>query len=98
MLRFPPKKIMVPMDLSDVALTGWKLAKNMGVKESALLFFEVHSKVQHYDMASESLDLKHIWDKNPEKVSEAFRFIGDHQNWMWRNLSECVLNYGSERT
>lgn len=35
MLRFPPKKIMVPMDLSDVALTGWKLAKNIGDKLSA---------------------------------------------------------------
>ena len=69
------------------------LAKNFGAEGRSILFFEVHSKVRHYEMVSEGFNLGALWDKSRDKVIEAYEFIWDHQNEMWRNLSDAVFNH-----
>lgn len=66
-----------------------KMAKAMGTGGDALLFFTVHSQVEHFDMVSQ--DLEPIWNRNPEAVRNGYEFIGRHQNRMWRNLSDEVF-------
>ena len=69
------------------------LAQSIGITSRGLLFFEVHKKVQHYEMVEEYLNLKDLWEKDPQKVKTGFNFIGQHQNQMWKNLSEAVFNH-----
>ena len=69
----------------------YQLAKSLGVSnKQSLLFFEVHMYVEHFDATTKKL--KHIWDKSPNKVEEAFQFIGNHQLRVWKNLGEFIMN------
>lgn len=73
-----------------------ELARACGVSGEALLFFEVHAKVQHFEMANEHLGLQKLWEKDPQKVKDGFNFIGDHQNQMWRDLSHETFHASPE--
>jgi hypothetical protein len=37
--------------------------------------------------------LQKIWIKSPEKVTNAFEFIGKTQARMWKDLSDVVFSY-----
>ena len=87
MLTFMAYERLDNIDYEDL----FQLAKSLGIKGNALQFFEVHREVMHFEMASK--ELKVFWQKNPRKVREAFNFIGDHQIWMWKNLSDAVFNF-----
>ncbi len=65
------------------------MAKSFNLPPKALVFFEVHAKVQHYEMLSRPL--MDAWLHDPQKVREAFTFIADHQNAMWKRLSEEIF-------
>jgi len=69
------------------------LAKSIGATKEALTFFTVHAQVQHYEMARDKFSLENLWDRNDQEVREGFSFIGDHQNQMWRDLSDSVFRY-----
>lgn len=70
--------------------TLMQFAVNMGTEGESLQFFKVHTLVRHYDAARDRMGLPAIWEKNEQAVKDAFEFIGAHQNWMWRQLSEYV--------
>ncbi|QQR92569.1 MAG: iron-containing redox enzyme family protein [Candidatus Iainarchaeum archaeon] len=67
-----------------------KTAKSIGVSGPALRFFEVHKNANHFEMTSK--DLQEIWDKSPQKVIEGFTFIAEHQNKMWKQLSDAIFS------
>ncbi|MBI2148881.1 iron-containing redox enzyme family protein [Candidatus Woesearchaeota archaeon] len=60
---------------------------------NALAFFVMHSKVKHYEMIDEGFNLEMIWAKDKNKIIESFNFIAEHQNKMWKKLSNEVFNY-----
>ncbi|MBI2584117.1 MAG: iron-containing redox enzyme family protein [Candidatus Aenigmarchaeota archaeon] len=68
-----------------------KLAENMGISGRALAFFQVHVYVEHFEAANK--DVQRVWDKDQQKVIEAFDFIAEHQIKMWKGLSDIVFNY-----
>ena len=74
----------------------YSLGKSFGINESSLSFFKVHIPVEHYDQASEAFGLKTIWNRNSRKVTDAFKFIGEHQIKMWNELGRVVLSYNGE--
>ncbi len=68
-----------------------RLVESFGVTDpNGLMFFKVHSLVHHFDMANKG-DLERIWAARPDVVTDAFDFIAEHQNRMWRRLSEEVF-------
>lgn len=69
------------------------LVKSFDVTENGLLFFKAHSRVNHYEMARDGFQLRKLWSKNPQKIKEAYTFIRNHQNKMWKDLSDAVFNY-----
>lgn len=69
-----------------------EFAKCIGAKGDALEFFEVHTKVQHFEAAQDRMGLEEIWKTDSSLVIEAFEFIKNHQSDMWRRLSEEVLS------
>ena len=67
------------------------LAKNLQSSSKGLLFFKVHSEVEHFT-ATTKLLVK-AWRKNEDQVKQAFHFIAEHQSAMWKNFSEVITNY-----
>lgn len=70
-----------------------KLVMTLNLPTKALLFFKVHTRVQHFGTTEN--ELRKIWDRNPEKVKEAFQFIGRHQIKMWNDLSNSIDSFRS---
>lgn len=64
------------------------LADSFSLSKKALLFFEVHTKVEHYDAAKNLLS--QIWTDEPESIIEGFTFIYSHQAKMWEDLFIAV--------
>ncbi len=69
----------------------YDLARSLTLPEKALEFFVVHKQADHFDKTSS--ELPQIWEKDPVKVRDAFCFIYEHQQKMWKNLSDSVFNY-----
>lgn len=65
------------------------LAASFGLPDRALIFFRVHTRVQHYE-AVEGL-LQDVWEHNPKSVVKGFEFIYRHQLNMWRELG-CAID------
>lgn len=65
-----------------------RLATSFNLPKKALLFFEVHTKVEHFDVTEPFL--KAIWDKDPQSIFNGFSFIYSHQLKMWHNLSNTI--------
>lgn len=72
-----------------------ELANSFSLSKDALLFFKVHTKVEHYD-AAEGL-LKTIWDTEPQSVISGFTFIYGHQITMWQQLVKAVESLEREQ-
>jgi pyrroloquinoline quinone (PQQ) biosynthesis protein C len=66
------------------------LAKSFELSDYELSFFRVHTVVQHFESTEEQIGK--IWEKNKEKVIQAFYFIYNHQLQMWSALSDAMLN------
>ena len=66
----------------------YRLAVRLGVSGKALVFYEVHREVEHYEAATPLL--QDIWERNPDAVRTGFEFIADHQLKMWRQMSDAV--------
>lgn len=67
--------------------------KNLALKfnppSKALDFFEVHTKVIHFEKTEPLLN--DLYLENFTEVKKGFEFISKHQIQMWKDLSECVL-------
>ena len=66
-----------------------ELARNLGVEGKGLLFFKVHTRVEHFE--STYPKLQQIWNRNPEKVISSFNFICNHQLELWNNIGKLVI-------
>lgn len=66
----------------------YHLAVRLGISGKALVFYEVHREVEHYEAATPLLE--EIWKRNPDAVRRGFHFIGDHQLKMWKQMSDAV--------
>ncbi|MEI6728974.1 MAG: iron-containing redox enzyme family protein [bacterium] len=66
------------------------LALKFDLPAKALKFFEVHTKVTHFEK-TEPL-LSNLYLENFDEVKKGFEFISKHQIQMWKNLSESVLS------
>lgn len=69
----------------------YNLALTIFEDKTKLTFFDVHRYVEHFEATSEVIN--EIWAKDNEIVKDAFRFIGNHQLKMWRDLGESVKEY-----
>ena len=65
------------------------LAHSFELEGRALLFFEVHRAVEHFQAASPLLEA--LWETNPQSVRDGFNFIGQHQIQLWQKLSDEVF-------
>jgi hypothetical protein len=65
-----------------------QMVESLALSPQALVFFKVHIQVKHFDSTTELL--LPVWQKNPEKIIEAFNFIYTHQYEMWSNLSQKI--------
>ncbi len=72
-----------------------ELALSFNLSEQALVFFKVHSHVSHFDSTMELL--LPIWQKNPDKLINAFQFIYNHQYQMWHSLSQCLFSLPKQK-
>ncbi len=68
------------------------LTKNMGVGKKGMIFFKVHSQVEHFESTMELLN--ESWKRNEAEVRESFDFIASHQKNMWKTLSDVVFSFG----
>src|SRR3989338_872980 len=69
----------------------YDFARSLNIPEKALEFFIVHKQADHFDKTSN--ELPEIWKRDPTIVRDAFSFIYEHQQKMWKNLSDSVFNY-----
>jgi len=64
------------------------LTKSFGLEEESLLFFKVHTKVEHYQATE--VFIHDIWGEDPRSIINGFHFIYNHQINMWKNLSKLI--------
>lgn len=69
----------------------YNLATTLSDDKSIFTFFDVHRYVEHFEATSQVLN--EIWEKKPEIVEEAFKFIGNHQLKMWQQLGEAIKEH-----
>lgn len=67
----------------------YALGKSFELNNRGLIFFDVHRHVEHYEATMSFIN--QVWERNPDKVVEAFEFVGKHQLNMWRQLSDAVF-------
>ena len=68
-----------------------EIAQNLGASKKGLIFLKVHSEVEHFDATTALLN--ESWQRNEETVKKAFEFIAQHQEKMWRQVSNEAFNY-----
>lgn len=68
-----------------------ELAKSLGVSRKGLVFFNVHTIVEHFETTLD--ELINIWNNNKRIIEESFNFIFEHQITMWENLSNAIFKY-----
>jgi len=66
-----------------------ELAVNIGAKSSALIFFNVHIYVKHYE-ETEPAFLK-LWEEQSAIIEKVFGFIGDYQLAIWKRISDAIF-------
>lgn len=66
------------------------LAESFGVNEKGLIFFKVHVQARHFEQVREALLT--VWEKNQNKVKEAFTFIANHELEMLQQLSDAIYS------
>ncbi len=70
--------------LRDVAI-------NIGAANKALVFFNVHIHVTHYEEVEDSFS--EVWKHDANVVKKAFNFIGNYQLDIWKRISDAVFSY-----
>jgi len=69
-----------------------EFASQMGAKGKALIFFKVHSLVEHFEATKETLES--VWEKDAEAVKKSFEFITNNQLCLWdslfKKLNTCI--------
>ena len=68
-----------------------RLAESFGIKGKGLLFFKIHTRVEHFGTTYPKLH--EIWKKNSKKVISSFDFICDHQIDLWNNLGKIICQH-----
>lgn len=66
-------------------------AESLNISQPGMIFFRVHSYVEHFGAVIERL--LPIWEHSSEKIKAAFDFIYSHQLQMWRQLSEEIFSF-----
>jgi len=66
-----------------------KLVSHFQMSPKALMFFNVHAQVQHFNNTLTAL--LPLWESSPEKIKTGFNFIYQHQLNMWEQLSNIIL-------
>ncbi len=72
----------------------YDLAKSMGTSANGMVFFDIHTKVTHFETTANKLN--QYWHDNRAIVEDAYDFIYQSQLAVWRELSNKVLNFTSE--
>ena len=77
--------------LDNLDYLGLKnVALSIGLSGKALVFFNVHIYVKHYEQ-TETI-FKQLWKKRPEVVKGTFNFIAEYQLEIWRKISDAIFN------
>jgi len=71
--------------LKDVAIS-------FGTPNQALVFFNVHVHVKHYEEIEESI-VGQLWVKKELLFKEVFNFVGSYQVEVWKKISDYVFTY-----
>lgn len=66
------------------------LAETFGANEKVLIFFKIHVQARHFEQVREALLT--VWEKNPNKVKEAFTFVANHEIEMLQKLSDAIYS------
>jgi hypothetical protein len=74
--------------LKDVALS-------VGTENKAMVFFNVHIHVTHYDTIEKS-SFGRLWEDKSNVVENVFNFIADYYLETWRSISDYVFAYAGE--
>lgn len=69
----------------------YNLAKKLDITHKGMIFFRVHAEVEHFSATTKLLN--DAWEKNEELVRKSFAFIYNHQEKMWKKVSQAVFNY-----
>jgi hypothetical protein len=69
------------------------VATSIGAEGKALVFFNVHIHVKHFEEAE--LLFQELWIEKPEVVKNAFEFIGNYQLNIWSKMSDAIFEYRS---
>lgn len=70
-----------------------ELAKSFGLSGEALVFFEIHVCVEHYEHGEKLLE--GIWEKDPDSVHAGFEFIERIQLTALQALSDDLSSYAA---
>lgn len=71
------------VSLRDVAIA-------LGASKKALVFFNVHIHVTHYEDIEKSI-FSELWLTRPEVVMDVFNFIGNYQIDIWKKISDAIF-------
>lgn len=69
----------------------YDLAKSICPDYESLIFFKVHTHVNHFDQTNKFLS--EAWDSQNNKIQAGYAFIANHQCKLWEQLSEAVFNH-----
>lgn len=64
-------------------------ALSMNTSAQGMIFFKVHTHVEHFSSVIEKLEP--IWEHTSDKIKQAFEFIYSHQIQMWQKLSDEIF-------
>ena len=67
----------------------YQLAMALGAEGQSLIFFKIHTQVQHFESTLDSLN--EVWLQNSNIVKDAFSFIYQNQLTVWQNLSDYLI-------
>ncbi len=66
----------------------YDLAKQLGTSKTGLIFFDIHRRVEHFEMTQP--DLLAVWQEDTPKVKQAYQFIYHSQLNVWQQLSSYI--------
>lgn len=69
----------------------YELAKNICPDNESLIFFKVHTRVDHFNQTYKFLS--EVWHSQYHKIRAGYTFIANHQCKLWEQLSEAVFNH-----
>lgn len=67
----------------------YRLGQSLNLPAKALLFFKIHTHVEHFGPVLPILETK--WVEHAEEIKMGFEFIYSHQYNMWANFSNALI-------